>query len=169
MPKRLARAAAGQAAAARVQADASVKMAEEMQKQRLESLRPIIDVVLAPLVSSGLVLESLRLKKGLFSDKLRWEVSNIGVGPALEVEVSLIHPSQVFNTYKGGTLQRESQPSTISLKEAANAPYSSPPPSGSSVVATYVDVYGRQWQSKRELTFDPDNGIIHGHLVVTPL
>ncbi len=35
----------------------------EMQKQREESLRPIIDVVLVPLDSSGLVAESLRLKK----------------------------------------------------------------------------------------------------------
>ncbi len=87
--------------------------------------------------------------------------------------MSLSHPAQVFETYTGGTLPRESQPISVSLKllkEEANAPLRSPTPAGRSVVASYADVYGHKWKSKRDLSFDIDEGMIkQGHLIVTPL
>ena len=152
------------------------KMRLEMQRQGLDSFRPIVDLVLIEPKADALINHGVCITKGEFQDYVDFELSNMGVGPALELEVSLIHPTQVFITpERGGTLPRESMPITIHLKKEVNAPPRSPTPAGSSVVATYLDVYERKWESKRELEFHAckdqfdteEHRIVPGRLEVT--
>ncbi len=144
----------------------------EMQSQRLESLRPIIDVLLPPparAVYESYLLEEC-IRDGVFPNKMECAVSNIGVGPALAVEVSILSPTQVFETYAAGALAKESGSFTIRLIQQKERGADQSGRVDSSLVASYADLYGRKWKSRRDLSFDVDKGVIkHGHLIVTRL
>jgi hypothetical protein len=70
------------AMAARRQADASAKMAEEMREQRRDAARPVIDIEVAPLT----VEEEgpLAMPQGL-APFIKCRLRNVGAGPALNV------------------------------------------------------------------------------------
>jgi hypothetical protein len=72
------------ASATREQANASLKMAEEMREQRITSSRPV--VIQKPIVETQTELATFG-SKDWFS---YFEVYNAGNGPAIELEVSLL-------------------------------------------------------------------------------
>ena len=122
----------------RQQADASVKMAEEMREQRYDSVRPIIDIERKP--------ESRELAKqayGDFSEGLLCILRNIGVGPATDV-YSFVHIDCKCQLHPFGALAKngeiEKLPLSLKQRNGRNV-----------LVAYYRDVYDRCFESSREV------------------
>jgi hypothetical protein len=86
------------AVAARRQADASVKMAEEMREQRRDAVRPLMDIEPAPVTGDEGLERALR--RGL-PPFIRCRLRNIGVGPALNVKFDVYDESRSAVVTKG--------------------------------------------------------------------
>ncbi|MDP2935857.1 MAG: hypothetical protein Q8O86_05140 [Dehalococcoidia bacterium] len=136
--------------AAKRQADASVKMAGAL-------LRPIVDLDL-PLPRNGLQLirHAVSAREEILSNDFECVISNLGVGPALDMEVSILHPFQIFNTAYVGAL-RPSTSAPIHFLLETEGSEGKGASAISSLVATYADVYGNKWKSQRDLVYDFEN------------
>ena len=123
------------AEATKEQADANTKMATEMQNQRYDTFRPVLDIRMNPLLVTS--------KKPI---KITYEINNIGVGPALDGHLltpepkkidlgtlTTIRDSDAIGDYGRGTItiQKENLPGTI--------------------IAYYKDVFSRSFKSEREI------------------
>ena len=146
----IAAAAREQAEATRQQADAGVKMAEEMANTRYDAFRPIIDIVEMPMEPTEKLEHGFEAKNGKFPDNLPCKLRNIGVGPAIGVSSFVIAPSN------SGQEPRDF--GTIAVKEETVQIGLSPKEAGNRMVLTayYRDVYGRNIESKREVTLDKE-------------
>jgi hypothetical protein len=139
-----------QAEATRRQADASVKMAEEMANTRYDAFRPIIDIVEMPMEPTEKVKKAFDAGDGKFPEELPCVLRNIGIGPAIGVSSFIIVPSN--------SGQRPWDLGTIPAKEETAEIRLSLQQAGSRMVlaAYYKDVYGRDIESKREVTLDKE-------------
>jgi hypothetical protein len=139
-----------QAEATRRQADASVKMAEEMANTRYDAFRPIIDIVEMPMEPTERMKQGFAVAGGKFPDELPCILRNIGTGPAIGVSSFIVVPSN------GG--QRPWDFGTIAVGEKTVEMRLSPQQTGDRMflAAYYTDVYGRDIESKREVTWDKE-------------
>ena len=137
------------------QADANVKMAEEMANTRYDAFRPIIDIVELPMEPKEIYKQAFEAKEGKFPEQIRCALRNIGVGPAIGVSSFIIVPSN------GG--QRPWDFGTIPLGEKTPEFRLSPQQIGDRMflVAYYKDVYGRDVESRREVTLEKSGWKIH--------
>jgi hypothetical protein len=132
------------------QADANVKMAEEMANTRYDAFRPIIDIVELPMEPKEIYKQAFEAKEGKFPEQIRCALRNIGVGPAIGVSSFIIVPSN------GG--QRPWDFGTIAVGEKMSEFRLSPQQIGDRMflIAYYKDVYGRDVESRRKVTLDKE-------------
>ena len=144
-----------QAEATRQQADASVNMAEEMANTRYDAFRPIIDIVELPMEAKEIYKQPFEAKEGKFPEQIRCALRNIGVGPAIGVSSFIIVPSNDrCQLHDFGTIAVGEKTFEIRL---------SPQQIGDRMVlvAYYKDVYGRDVESRREVTLEKSGWKIH--------
>ena len=139
-----------QAEATRQQADATVNMAEEMANTRYDAFRPIIDIVEMPMEPTERLKKAFDARDGKFPQELPCVLRNIGIGPAIGVSSFITVPSN-----------GEQQPwdfGTIAVGDKTSEFRLSPQQIGGRMflVAYYKDVYGRDIESKREVTLDKE-------------
>lgn len=139
-----------QAEATRRQADASVKMVEEMANTRYDAFRPIVDIVEMPMEPTEQVKKAFDAGDGKFPEELPCVLRNIGIGPAIGVSSFIIVPSN--------SGQRPWDFGTIAVEEKTAEMRLSPQQTGDRMflVAYYKDVYGRDVESRREVTLDKE-------------
>ena len=125
-------------------------MAKEMREQRYDAFRPIIDIVEMPIEPTERVKKAFDAGDGKFPEELPCVLRNIGVGPAIGVSSFIIVPSN------GG--QRSWDFGTIAVGEKTSEFRLSPQQIGDRMflVAYYKDVYGRDVESRREVTLDKE-------------
>jgi len=92
------------ARAAREQADASVKMAEEMREQRVMASRPVI-------IQKAVIVDETEFATEAYCDWFSYfEVYNAGNGPAIEVEISLLNKEKTPIHSQRKTFLRAEEP-----------------------------------------------------------
>ncbi len=129
------------AKATRAQADASVKMAEEMRDARYDTVRPVIDII-------NIDQTPLELARQAYAEELPKELPcklcNVGVGPATDVYSFVCPPSSERRRHNFDTIAigKEKGPKRLSLAQKDNHWF---------LVAYYKDVYGRWFESSREV------------------
>ena len=131
------------ALSAHKQADASVKMAEEMEKQRYDTIRPVIDIQHAEDGARRLG-ELAASKNEIVSGGLPCILHNIGLGPAIDVYSFTQLNSDKYHRYDFGILGigGKSDPKTLSVDSEGNR---------NRLIAYYKDTYGRKIESSREV------------------
>ena len=145
----IAEATREQAEATRRQADASMEMAREMKEQTYDAFRPVIDIVKMPMEPMEMAKQAYCVGEGKFPE-LPCILHNIGVGPAIGVSSFIIVPSSDerrpwdFGTIAVGEKTLEK---SLSLEQTGNR---------MALVAYYKDVYGRDIESRREVTLDKE-------------
>jgi len=141
------------------QAEASIKMAEEMREQRYDTVRPVIDIVTMGLSSLELAKLAYAAKEGKLPKDLPCKLRNVGVGPAIEV-YSFIEDA------KGETCRWDFGSIPVAIGEEEMGHTLEMPLSlqqrgeHKALVAYYKDVYGRWFESSREVRIgavDPDS------------
>ena len=133
------------------QSNASVKMAEEMKEQRYDAVRPVIDFERTA-EGEELMREGLAAKSEEFSYGVWCILRNIGVGPAIDVYSF----NSIVKTPEGkpllwyfGTIATEkpTDRNRLSIEQKGDRRF---------LVAYYRDVYGRCFESSREVTADKE-------------
>jgi len=136
------------------QATASVKMAEEMREQRYDTVRPVIDIQREPRDEDKLP-EAVAGKSGDTSRGLVCVLRNIGLGPAIDMHSFVQNPfvqnpSDRRQRFEFGTLAAgEKSVLTMSLSLEQED-------SRIALVVYYKDVYGRTFESSREVRPDEE-------------
>lgn len=132
------------------QADASVKMAEEMANTRYDTFRPIIDIVEVSMEAKEIYKHAFEAKEGKFPENLPCKLRNIGVGPAIGVSSFIVVPSNgEQQPWDFGTLavKEETSEFRLSLQQIGDRMF---------LVVYYKDVYGRDIESRREVSLDKE-------------
>ena len=129
--------------AAKQQADASVRMAEEMRDAKYDALRPIIDIQVQRMDPMSLA----RIGYGELPQELSCVLCNIGLGPATDVYSFIQPPSSKRQRYDfvSNTLatRKKTEEMSLSLNQENDR---------KALVAYYKDVYGRGFESSREVS-----------------
>ena len=131
------------------QADASVKMGEEMRKQRYDMVRPVIDFE-GPATGEELIAEGFAAKAQDYNHGLKRMLCNIGIGPAIDI-YSFINPTygtrqlHNFGTIAAGDIKTYGW--NFHLEQRDNLWF---------LLAYYRDIHGRCFESKREVIADVD-------------
>ena len=158
----ISRAAKEQAEATRKQAEASVKMAEEMREQRYDAVRPVIDIY-RDQTDEDKLPEAFAGKSGDTSRGLACVLHNIGLGPAIDLYSFVQNPfSGKRQHYDFGTIATgEKTPKmNLSVKQKDGR---------MALLAYYKDVYGRAFESSREVSSDKEKGWQLGPLKIRPV
>jgi len=130
-------------------------MAKEMREQRYDALRPIIDIVEMPMEPTERIKQAFDAGDGKFPQELPCVLRNIGIGPAIGVSSFIIVPSSDrCRLHDFGTIAVGEKTFEIRL---------SPQQIGDRMVlvAYYKDVYGRDVESRREVTLERSGWKIH--------
>ena len=139
--------------ATKQQADASVKMAEEMRQQRYDTVRPVIDIVITESSMTGLELisQGLAAEGGKLPEDLPCKLRNVGVGTAIELHFLIKDIEGNPRRWDFGTIPvaigEEEMGYThemrLLLEQRDNH---------RALVAYYKDVYGNPFESIREFS-----------------
>jgi len=133
------------------QADASVKMAEEMREQRYDAVRPVIDIYRDP-ADDDKMPEAIAASEGDASRGLSCVLKNIGLGPAIDLRSFVQNPiSGERQHHDFGTLAIGKTTYRVKLSLIHEG-------SPLALLAYYKDVYGRTFKSSREVTIDKEKG-----------
>ena len=130
-------------------------MAKEMGEQRYNALRPIIDIAEMQMESKEIYKQAFEAKEGKFPEQIRCALRNIGSGPAIGVSSFIIvSSSDRCRLHDFGTIAVGEKTFEIRL---------SPQQIGDRMVlvAYYKDVYGRDVESRREVTLEKSGWKIH--------
>ena len=137
------------AKATRQQANASMKMAEEMKQQRYDAVRPIVDIVIKE--QSITAQESISQAYGAKPKDLPCQLRNVGVGPAIRVHSfieDIDDPDGNPRRWDFGILpvaMEYTQEMRLLLMQRDNQ---------RTLVAYYEDIYGNTFESIREVNLD---------------
>ncbi len=139
--------------ATKKQAEASVKMAEEMREQRYDTVRPVIDIYREQSPEEQ-ISEALSARDGDTSHGLSCVFHNIGPGPAIDAY------SFVQNPFSGEGQRLEF--GTLAAKERSHKMKLSLNQEGSrtTLVVYYRDVNNRSFESRREVSIENNNWIL---------
>ena len=150
------------------QANANMKMAEEMKEQRYDALRPIIDIWVQ-LDATDLIEQGFNALKGKFPENLPCRLRNIGVGPAIELYSFIEGP-------EGKSRRRDFDaiPVAIGEEEMGYTREMRLPleqrDDHRALVVYYKDVYGNLFESSREVSVEKGKKMVNiGPLKVHPL
>ncbi len=132
--------------ATKEQAEASVRMADEMRKQRYDTVRPVIDIRSILYTKKGQDI----LFKDLSSCGVTCTLHNIGLGPAIDVNSCIQDGNQQSRNFNFGTLVVGGgiarYPLSLNQEEAQRL-----------LVVSYKDVYDRHFKSTREVQIVKEN------------
>ena len=149
---------------AKRQADASVKMAEEIEKQRDDTIRPVIDIELSQ-EPKDLMELGYSERESVLSRGLRSILINRGIWPAIDVFSLVRTPFDDFKEllHAYGVINRDGKSDVFyhSLKDNNGTLF---------FMVTYRDVYGRLLESKKELIGEKGKwelGRLHTNLIRT--
>ena len=132
------------------QAEASVKMAEEMREQRLDSVRPVIDIQWQQKHNSQTGKAAPNVSE-LKSSGLPCVLKNIGLGPAIDVYYFLQHHSGDHLRHDVGILVvGGGVPQTPLVVDESG--------DHGIVKVYYRDAYGRRFESRREVRDEEEKG-----------
>ncbi len=117
------------------------KMAEEMRDTRYDALRPIVDI--AYLMQMPIALARQAYMKEV-PKELPCKLCNVGAGPATDVYSFVCPPSgeRQRNDFGAIATRKETIPMNLSLEQKDDRWF---------LVAYYKDVYGRWFESSREV------------------
>jgi len=136
--------------ATKEQAEASVKMADEMKEQRYDTVRPIIDIIHwgIPTRQMG---EQISSMEDLEAEGLSCIFLNIGFGPAIDLYSFVQNPTtHIQQKYDFGTSGKDDKTNDICLSIKDE--------NGHKIIAGYYkDIYERPFESKRELIGEVGN------------
>ena len=145
---------------------ATREQAEEMKDARYDTVRPVIDIRREPRDEDKLP-EAYAGKSGDTSRGLMCVFRNIGLGPAIDIHSFVQNPfvqnsSDRRQRFEFGTLATgEKSVLTMSLSLEHDG--------RKALVAYYNDVYGRAFESSREVRPDEEKGWQLGPLKISPL
>lgn len=134
---------------ARQQAEASVKMAEEMRRTREDSFRPVLDIQRIEQEELGAGREAMTeaIAERFGDDHVWCKLKNIGNGPALNINAHVAQGGSVAEGVLG----------TLGVgDETERKPFAVIKPEDSFVEVRYQSVYGRLFSSRRPVTFDEE-------------
>jgi len=140
------------ASSTKKQAEANEKMAEEMREQRYDSVRPIIDIAKPQSSDVSAIGEQTANNEELETHGFSCVLHNIGLGPAIDLYgfIQVLRETYIQERYDYGTLAKDGKtiPLRLSIKSENGKKY---------LTAYYKDVYGRGFESKRELIGETGN------------
>jgi hypothetical protein len=136
--------------ATKQQAEASIKMAKEMENSRYDTVRPVIDIEVKTLSNIELAKQAytqtgqLELPKNLYC-----RLSNIGLGPAIDTYSFTLLDDDKPARQKFGVLKVQDELTKVSLRlEQREEDWL--------LVVYYRDIYGRSFVSTRGIIISPD-------------
>ena len=148
------------AMAAKRQADANVRMVEEMREQRRDAARPIMSISLGPYEGDLEARAKQELGK-VFPAAIQCQLRNIGVGPALNVRLQVDDGQGGSVLLEIGALEgREADPVHRHLTVADSMVEQE----RKLLQVFYEDVFGNTVESRRELSLSEDGGLVIGPL-----
>lgn len=126
------------------QAYTSAKMAEEMREQRYDAARPVIDI---QRLGGDQLSEAFAAESENYAYGLSCILHNIGLGPAIDMYSFIQPPKGDPQRYDYGILaaKDKTNPMQLSLNHKDNR---------KALVAYYKDLYGRIFESNREVRAD---------------
>lgn len=148
------------------QADASVKMAEEMMEQRYDAVRPIIDIQWEHSTDTRALGEAASLEPEQLSyyvsEGLKSILHNIGLGPAIDVYsfVQFLPSKQRRCDFGTLVIGGETVPRHLSLNQEGDRMF---------LRAYYKDVYGRWFKSSRDVIIIQERSRALGPLQIRPI
>ena len=149
------------ALSAHKQADASAKMADEMREQRYDTVRPVIDIEKEESPQAE-IAQGLAVRDGVIGIGLPCKLHNIGLGPATDLYSFIRDDQNIRRRFDFGTLATRGKTVTMGLyvnKEENNR-----------ISAYYRDIYGRAFESSREVIIDKEKGSLEfGPLTIRPV
>ena len=128
---------------AKMQAEASVKMAEEMKKQRYDTVLPVIDIEILDVQKQANNQQSEAPLGSTFYE-LSFVFHNIGLGPAIAVTSATLTPAviRLWDTLEAGGKTKKM---SLSLK----------PKDGLLTLSVfYLDAYERKFESGRQVNIE---------------
>jgi hypothetical protein len=132
------------ARATREQADASHKMAQEMANQRYVTVRPVIDITMTPLSDAALARQIyLPIQQLKLPDNILCKLSNIGIGPAIDVYYYTSQQDKKQVKRELGVLKINEETDDLLL-------YVEQRNEESLLTVYYKDIYGRTFKSTRK-------------------
>ncbi len=137
-------------------------MAQEMREQRYDTVRPVIDIQREQWDEDKTVEVYAAIHEDT-SRGLSCILQNIGLGPAIDLYSFVQNPiSGERQHHLFGTLatRRKTYKMNLSLNHEENR---------MALVAYYRDVYGRTFESSREVRIDKEKGWQLGPLKISPL
>jgi len=133
------------AKATRAQADASLKMADEMARPAIDFKRDTAEADIA-----RRELEAYAAIHEETSHGLSCILCNVGVGSAIDVRSFIQHPEHGRLPWEFGTIESRGKTERwiLSISHEGNR---------TALVASYEDIYGRTLESSREVSIDKGN------------
>jgi hypothetical protein len=128
---------------AKHQANASIKMAEEMKNQRYDSVRPVLDI---EVISSGIELSTLAYTKDkskIILQHITCKLHNVGVGPAIDVFSHRVSDGKCVD-YPWGII-------SVGVDMCADSFALDNEADGYYVISKYKDIYNRDFLSRRKV------------------
>ncbi len=139
------------------------KMAEEMREQRYDTVRPVIDIEKEESPQAEIV-QGLAVRDGLIGIGLPCKLHNIGLGPATDLYSFIRDDQNIRRRFDFGTLAARGKTESMGLyasKEENNRMF---------LAAYYRDIYGRVFESSREVIIDKEKGSLEfGPLTIRPV
>ena len=127
------------------QANASYEMAKEMREQKFESVRPIIEIQRGG-DTDRRMSEEVAGSQGHTGYGLSCKISNIGLGPALEIKSLVKTGADISEIRDFGVLTKGEKIYTGLLSQEQED-------SRKALVVIYNDIYGREFESSREVGY----------------
>ena len=157
----------------REQVEATKGMAEEMQQQRFDTHQPVL-VLKEDSSSLETGKQVVHLWMGSYPKAISCRCKNVGAGPALDLRWTIHEDDGTTMNYdfpvlEAGQQLKRNSPGPRKYKEQIfEFPMCDTERENVKILRlTYKDLYGRGIESKREITFDRENEVIHwGHLEV---
>ena len=136
-------------------ANATKEQADETKKQRYDTFRPVIDIVEPVMEPREMATLAYNAREGIFPKDWPCRMRNIGVGPAIELYSFIEGAKGKPRRWDFGAIPvaigEEEMGYTREMRlflETRN--------NHRALVAYYKDVYGRTFESSREVTFNKE-------------
>jgi hypothetical protein len=151
---------------ARQQAEENAKMAEEMQNQRYDLFRPVVNIEVPPSGIAALSHRMFHANSMAGARDLPHEIPcvlhNVGIGPAIDIYANIrVGDKKCYKQHSLGTLSKDgkSDEQLLALQEQGM--------NNGLLLVIYSDAYGRSFASKREIYLAGDES--GDKLEVSPL
>lgn len=132
-------------------ARATKEMADEMKEQRQAAARPIIDIKVQSSAEEGVRIGVYIMMEGELPSEITCLLTNIGLGPAIDVYPLVADLNGGGVPYCLGTI-------AVSEKTGEMRLFLGQRGGRRVLVVNYQDVYAQRWESSREVSGDKEEG-----------